>query len=369
MNTEATSVSKWISGGTRRRFFSLSLVSVFTLALFFGVISSCSDRAKARPNFLFKAAPKTGLMAKIGDKEITEDMLIGADKLDFFELKKREYDLRMDRLNKLLVEELIGAEAKKNNSSLDEFINKKIVGGEVKISDNDYKKFVAEKHIPDSQINPQIKERIMAYLQTMKKQEQITDYITKLTKGNPVEVYFTKPKMQVEVEVGEAPVFGKSSAPVTIVEYSDFQCPFCSRGAETVNEVKKKYGNKVRIAFKHFPLPMHHDAKPAAEASMCVNEQGSNQFWKFHDLAFKNQDKLDQASLEKYAKESGADVKKYGECVKSGKYSDYVTKDMENGEKIGVKSTPTFFVNGQILSGALPIETFSEAIDDELNEK
>ena len=314
---EASRVSKWIGGGTRRRFFSLSIVSVFTLVLFFGVISSCSDRARARPNFLFKTAPKAGLMAKIGDKEITEDMLIGSDKLDFFELKKREYDLRMDRLNKLLVDELIGNEAKKSSMSLEDFMTKKVVGAEIKISDADYKKFVAEKHIPDSQINEQIKERIMAYLQTMKRQDQVTAYITKLTKGNPVEVYFTKPKMQVEIELGDAPVYGKANAPVTIVVYSDFQCPFCGRGADTVNEIKKKYGNKVRIAFKHFPLPMHHDAKPASEASMCLNEQGSKEFWKFHDLAFKNQDKLDAASLEKYAKESGADIKKYSECVKS----------------------------------------------------
>ena len=131
-------------------------------------------------------------------------------------------------------------------------------------------------------------------------------------------------------------------------------------------EIKKKYGNKVRIAFKHFPLPMHKEALPASEASMCVNEQGVDKFWKFHDLAFKNQDKLDEASLEKYAKESGADMKKYGECFKAKKYSEFVRKDMEYGETIGVKSTPTFFINGQLVAGALPIESFSEIIDEEL---
>jgi protein-disulfide isomerase len=112
---------------------------------------------------------------------------------------------------------------------------------------------------------------------------------------------------------------------------------------------------------------MHKDARPAAEAALCVNEQGSDKFWKFHDVAFKNQDKLDPASLEKFAKESGANVDKYKECVGAKKYSDAVQKDMEYGEKIGVKSTPTFFVNGQLVSGAVPIEQFSEIIDDELS--
>ena len=275
----------------------------------------------------------------------------------------------MDRLNKLLVEKLVGAEAKKAGMSLDDFVAKKITGGEIKITDKDYKKFVADKHIPEAQINPQIKERIMSYLQTLKKQDLVSEHVTKLTKGNPVEVYFNKPRMQVDVQVGEAPIFGNKDATVTVVEFSDFQCPFCSRAADTVTQLKKKYGSKIKLAFRHFPLPMHHDARPAAEASMCVNDQGTDKFWKFHDLAFKNQDKLDKTNLEKYAKDSGVDVAKFTQCLTSKKFSDFVQKDMSYGEKIGVKSTPTFFVNGQLVSGAVPIETFSEIIDEELTDK
>lgn len=104
---------------------------------------------------------------------------------------------------------------------------------------------------------------------------------------------------------------------------------------------------------------------PAAEASMCVYDQGKEKFWKFHDVAFKNQDKLDTESLLKHAKESGADEKKFKECVASKKYAEFVSKDLAYGESIGVKSTPSFYVNGQPVSGALP-ETFSEMIDEEL---
>jgi protein-disulfide isomerase len=353
----------------QKKYFSLNLVTCFATALTVVIITACTDSAKAKVNFLHKDPAKPGVLAKIGDEEITEDTLIGEDKLDFFELKKREYELKMDRLNKLLVDKLIGAEAKKANMGLEDYITKKVVGGEIKISDKDYKKFVADKHIPESQINPQIKERIMAYLQGTKKQDLITAYVAKLTSGKPVEVYFNKPKMQVNVDVGESPIYGKKGASVTVIEFSDFQCPFCSRAAETVTQLKKKYGNKIQLAFKHFPLPMHHDARPASEASMCVNDQGVDKFWKFHDAAFKNQDKLDKASLEKYAKESGADVKKFNECLEAKKYASFVQKDLEYGEKIGVKSTPTFFINGQIVSGAVPIETFSDIIDEELSNK
>ena len=174
------------------------------------------------------------------------------------------------------------------------------------------------------------------------------------------------PDAPVKVDLGDSPVRGPANAPVTIVEFSDFQCPFCARGAETVTELKKKYGNKIRLAFKQFPLPMHKDARPASEAALCVNEQGSDKFWKYHDILFKNQQELTPANFEKWAKDVGADTKKWKECYDSKKYAAKVQAEMDYGEKIGVKSTPTFFVNGQLLSGALPIEQFSEVIDEEL---
>jgi protein-disulfide isomerase len=352
---------------SRKSFLPATLGTVTAIAV--GVLVACSDSAKAKPNFVHKEPTKAGVVAKINGEEITEDMLIGEDKLDFFELKKREYELRMDRLNKLLVDKLVGAEAKKAGMSLQDYTDKKITGGKIKISDKDYNKFVKDKRIPESQINPQIKERIMSYLEQQKKQDMVDAYVAKLTKGSPVEVYFNKPKMSVNVDIAGAPAFGKDGAKVTIVEFSDFQCPFCSRGADVVTELKKKYGSKIKVAFKHFPLPMHREARPASEASMCVNEQSADKFWKYHDLVFKNQDKLDDASLAKYAKDVGADAKKFEDCYKSGKYKEAVQKDLDYGEKIGVKSTPTFFVNGQLIAGAVPIESFSEIIDEELNSK
>lgn len=353
----------------RKKYLSVVTVGGLVGLVSLIVITACTDYAKAKINFVYKAPPSAGVMAKIGGELITAEVLFKDNKLDLFELEKKKYELQMDAVNRLLVERLVGAEAKKANMSLEDYIAKKIVGGEIKISDKEFKKFVAEKHIPESQINPQIKERINAYLQTMKKQDLLNDYVAKLTKGNPVELYFEKPKMKVAVEPGTGPTFGKVGAPITIVEFSDFQCPFCGRAAETVTQLKKKYGNKISLTFRHFPLPMHKDARPASEASMCINEQSTDKFWKFHDLAFKNQDKLDKANLEKFAKDVGADVKKYTACVEAKKYADFVQKDVEYGEKIGVKSTPTFFVNGQLVNGAVPIETFSEIIDEELSDR
>jgi len=270
-------------------------------------------------------------------------------------------------VNRLITEKLIGAEAKKANLPLEDYITKNVLKGEMKISDADIKKFVAEKKIPEAQVTDQIKDRIRAFMMNEKRQNTVQAYVAKLTKSNPVEVYFEKPKLDVKVEAGNSPVLGKKDAKVQIIEFSDFQCPFCSRAADIVHQVAKKYGNKVAISFKQFPLPMHKDAKPAAEASLCVNDQGTDKFWKYHDLLFKSQDKLDTASLEAMAKQAGADVAKFKACVEGKKFAQAVQDDMGYGEKVGVRSTPTFFVNGQIVNGAVPIEQFSEIIDEELS--
>ena len=293
--------------GTSKNYVSYTMGTTFFAALVLGVVVACSgEQAKAKPNVVTKDAPRPGVVAKINGEEISEEALLGDEKLEFFEMQKRMYELKMAQLNKLMIEKLIGAEAKKANMSLDDFIQKNVVKKDLKVTDAEYKKFVADRKIPDSQINPQIKEKINAYIIGMKKQELVDEYVSKLTKSNPVEVYFTKPKMSAKIEAGDGPSFGGNDAKVTIVEFSDFQCPYCSKGAEVAQQLKKKYGNKIKFTFRHFPLPMHPDARPASEMSMCVHEQGADKFWKFHDFAFAQHYQLSADNLVKLAKISCA---------------------------------------------------------------
>ncbi len=342
-----------------------------TLVLGMGIIFACTDsQAKAKINLVTKDGGKPGVAAKIGGVEISDEELVGEAKQEFFELKKREYDLKMERLNRILEDKLIGAEAKKANMPTDQYIEKKVIG-KITIGDSEYKQFVKDRKIPEEQLkqHPEYKQRITQFLEGQKKQDKVQEYLAKLTKSSPVEVYFKKPEMErVKVEVSDSDATkGKKGAKVQIVEFSDFQCPYCSRGADAVNELAKKYGSKVSITFKHYPLPFHPNAKPAAEVALCVKKLGGDdKFWKYHDVVFKNQEKMDAESLLKYAKDVGADQAKTKECVDKGEFKAQIEKDMEYGNKIGVRSTPTFFINGQLVAGALPIEQFSEMIDEEL---
>ena len=201
-----------------KKYVSYTLGMSALTAAIFAVVSACTGgQATAKPNLVTKPAPQPGVVAKIGGETITEEQLIGDDKMDFFELKKREYDLRMNRLNQLMVEKLLGGDAKKAGMSLDDYIQKKVIKGEIKISDSDVKKFAAEKKIPDAQMNDQLKGRIREYMQNEKRQKVIQAEVASRTRSNPVEVYFEKPKMDVKVELADhTPILGKKSAKVKI---------------------------------------------------------------------------------------------------------------------------------------------------------
>ncbi|SEM70368.1 Protein-disulfide isomerase [Stigmatella aurantiaca] len=161
----------------------------------------------------------------------------------------------------------------------------------------------------------------------------------------------------------DSPSFGPKDAKVTIVEWSDFECPFCSRVTPTLSKIKETYGKDVRVVFRHQPLPFHANAKLAAEASMAANEQGK--FWEYHDKLFANQKALDRASLEKYAQELKLDVSKFKAALDSGKFRAKVEADATAGSAVGANGTPTFFINGRQLVGAQPFEAFKTAIDEE----
>ena len=166
------------------------------------------------------------------------------------------------------------------------------------------------------------------------------------------------------------PMWGKRDAPVTIVEYSDFQCPYCSRVEPTLTQVRDTYGpDKVRIVWKNNPLPFHNNAKPAAEAAQGVFAlTGSDGFWKWHDTAFKNQGALSEDSYVKWASDAGVkDSATYKTGLESHKWADKVEKDLNDGKSAGVQGTPSFFVNGVFINGAQPFDNFKKTIDQELD--
>jgi len=169
------------------------------------------------------------------------------------------------------------------------------------------------------------------------------------------------PEVQAKLAAPGAPSFGPDNAKVTIVEFSDFQCPFCTRAASVVHQIREKYGDKVRFVFRQYPLPMHGDARLAAQAALAAHQQGK--FWEYHDLLFKNQRSLERASLEEYAKQANLDVDRLKKGLDDPSLKAAVDADVKLGEEVNVNGTPTVFINGKRVANPTEFEPVAKLID------
>jgi protein-disulfide isomerase len=169
------------------------------------------------------------------------------------------------------------------------------------------------------------------------------------------------------IAVGASPTRGAASAPVTIVVFSDFQCPFCSKSEDTLKQVEAAYPGKIRYVFKNNPLPFHEHARLAAKAALAANEQGK--FWEFHDALYAHQHDLDRASLERYAEDLGLDLRRFRAALDDARLDTVVEADVTEAHRLDVQGTPSFFVNGHIIRGALPLAAFRAKVDQALAER
>jgi protein-disulfide isomerase len=172
------------------------------------------------------------------------------------------------------------------------------------------------------------------------------------------------PKEVYEIELGDSPIRGSESAKITIVEWADFQCPFCVRVNPTLAQIEKEYGDKVRFAFMHLPLSMHAKARGAHQAAEAAHRQGK--FWEMHDRIFASAKDLSPETYLRYANEMGLDIDRYNSDFASSSVRKVIDGDLALAGKLGVSGTPSFFVNGRFLSGAQPYGSFARVIDEEL---
>lgn len=327
-------------------------------------ILACSKAGQSKnsdgPVYVKKDAPSPNVVAKVFGKDVSDQDLeksspdIFSARLDLFETQKRAVD---DFVRQKVIDEL----AAKEKMSADDYTKKQMEEAKKKVDAKAVTAFLKERNVGDpDKVPDHLKDQVKGIL-------HMQDLVSSYTKKNPVELYLKRPKAPaLDFNFEGDSVWGKDDAKVTVVEFSDFQCPFCAKGKDRVNELKKEYGKKIRFVFKHFPLPMHPDAKPASEASLCVQEQDKDKFWKYHDVLFENQRELGADKLKEYAKRVGADVKKFEECVAAKRYEKQVEKNMEEGRKFGVNSTPSFYVNSQPIRGARDLAEFREIIDEAL---
>jgi len=280
------------------------------------------------------------------------------------------HDVRRNAVEQYVTKRLLEEEAKAKGVTLEQWFEKDLLAMVPASSDEEMKKFYeSNKSQMGGQPYDQIKDRIATYLKQQKGRDQLTKVVDDLKQKHGVQITLAQPNLpRVEV-AATGPSRGPENAPVTIVEFSDFQCPYCGREYPVVERVMKEYDGKVRLVFRHFPLEFHQFAQKAAEAGACAADQGGEKFWKLHDRMFTNQQKLAVDDLKGYAKDLGLDGARFDKCLDSGEKRPLVEADEKAGQEAGVSGTPAFFINGVFINGAVPFEQFKDAVDRELKRK
>jgi len=309
------------------------------------------------------SSPESAVAARFGDTVITVaeveeeagGQLIGLYQQVF---QAKDQQLRLMIFNRL-VEDAAAAEGMTSEAYLEREIGGKIAeptDAQIQQVINQYR----------SQLPPdeaQARQQVVAFLKQQMAQQVETDLRTRLFDAAEVEIFLDPPRVHPVIEPSN-PMRGPADAPVVLVEYTDYQCPYCERAQPTLNAIRERYGDSVVHVFKNLPLPMHQQAGLAAEAALCAGDQGK--FWELHDWLFANKNNISHDTLVAQAEVIPLDVAVFTQCLGSRVHKDQVDADAKEAGTFGIRGTPGFVINGRILTGAQPLDTFIAVIDDEL---
>jgi protein-disulfide isomerase len=345
-----------------------AMASLALLGLVGFVLPACAgEKSAATKPAAAAPADKNTPVAEVDGKPVTmadlETML--APQLQ--QLEKKRQELLEQGLDRLIEQKLMETEAAARGIDVLALQQAEIQAKIGEVTDADVAAWYQENQArvqgrPLEQIAPQIKQ----FLNQTRGQEVQEAFIKSLRAKYKTRILMDVARTEV-AEKGSPAKGGPVGAPITIIEFSDFQCPFCSRVNPSLAQAKEIYGDKVRFVFRQFPLNIHPQAPKAAEASLCANEQGK--FWEMHDTLFADQQKLAVADLKASAAKLGLDSAKFDACLDGGAMAQIVSRDMADGMAAGVSGTPALFVNGRFINGAVPFEELARVINDELSRK
>jgi protein-disulfide isomerase len=307
-------------------------------------------------------------VAKIGNTILTEDDLRKDMGMSLYETENQLYQMKSGWVDQKAKFILFDQAAKEAGLSQPAWVNREIDSKVVPPTPQEIDQLAPRFAVKGSTAAPTqaMKDQAKSFLVNQRRTQQENAVYQQLVQKNPIEMLFAKPEApHIEITyAADDPMRGSKTAPVTIVEFTDFQCPYCKRSQDTLRQVEANYGSKVKLVEKQYPLPFHNRAKPASEAALCAKEQGK--FWEMHDKLFPSQS-LEDADINRFAQEVKLNGKKFDKCLAEHKYMSRIDADIAEGQRYGVRGTPHFFVNGRPINGAQPYDAFKSAIDEELS--
>ena len=310
-----------------------------------------------------KSADASAVAARVGGDVITVGEIDAQIQSELARLEAERYEARKEKLDEIVDGRLLTAKAKELGMSARDYLKREIEDKIVEPSDEKVRE-TYERVGKQAGTFEAVEARIRQALRNQAVTARRAELSAELRKEAKVEVALQPPRIDLDLSTGVAA--GPENAPITLVEFSDYQCPFCARSQAAVDQVLKTYEGKVRHVYMDFPLAQIHPlAMPASVASRCAGEQGK--YWEYHRLLFERQKEISEAKLAEWGKELGLDAAKFEECRGSKKFDEAIKKSIVEGRKAGISGTPGFFVNGVPIKGAQPFEVFRARIEDELS--
>jgi len=313
-------------------------------------------------------------LARFQGGSITQDELnkFSSDDLKALELQRLQFEANWQRnrhlvfeanLARLLEDKLFQAEAAKRGITKEQLLEKELQGKVKEPTEDEVKAYYEANRQRINQPLLQISSQISQYLKHESYNRFKAAFVDQLKTAYSATTSLEP--LRANVETDGSPSQGPETAPVTLVEFSDFQCPYCTNLSTTLRQIMQRYGPQIRLVFRNFPLTQIHPyAEKAAEAALCAGDQG--QFWQMHDLMFQSQGQLEEESLKAKAAQLKLDMDAFNACLTSGKNAGKVKQDLYAGSKLGVEGTPALFINGRFVSGAVPLTEIVKIIDEEL---
>jgi protein-disulfide isomerase len=341
----------------------MSLRAFLLAPLLLLALAGCNGKSKA-------VAEEGGApVATLGGETITQAELDAWIKDELWrnqtddENPTKVFSLRQRGLDRMIDQRLIDAEAKERGVTPDQLLDDE-AAKRVNVTDADVKAFYEQhgERWGDRKLETEAA-GIRSYLERQKGTDVAQAFVAELRANAQVATLLEQPRIALS---GRGHSKGPEHAPVTVIEFSDYECPFCRRAEPVVEQMLREYAGKVRFEYRHFPLEsIHPQARGASEAAACADEQG--RFWEYHAQLFAGDGSaLAQPKLLEHATQLGLDLAAFQACIAEGRGRARVDADLEAGGAAGVTGTPAFFVNGAPFSGAIPIEEFRRAIDAEL---
>lgn len=302
------------------------------------------------------------VVATINGSPITGSDLNETVKKQMQRLETQVYQIKKQGLEVLIDDKLIETAAKKKGQNTEEYLKEEIDAKVTEPSEQEVKALYEARKGKDTLPFEKVKDQVLEFLKQNKKNRARQELIAKLRNDADIKLMLEPPRTQVNIN--DAPFLGPKDAKITLIEFSDYQCPFCKRVRPTVWKLVEDYKDKIKYVFQDFPLAFHQYARKAHEAARCASDQ--DKYFDYNKKLFDNQGNLTTEDLKKYARELKLDASKFDKCLDTGKYAKIVEDSMNAGIEAGVTGTPAFFVNGIMISGAQPISAFKEIIEDEL---